>query len=555
MASTASSSPFIKDEFDDFSSRIPLAHAPPFDMSPSHFTPFGQPSGGINPNDLSMDTNGDYNNPSSHSNGGFSKGISTFDDDELIDSLGDMDGGHFGQSGPQNGQDFGLGFDLSSTTFSGPAGASTMSPHPHQISGYSHTPEGDPIQSPFVHNFNQAHFQRMQAHPHLGNLIQSPTSYTGSPMLAGEMGDGSPCSQQRPRLGALQQRRSSTTKSPLTPQTAGIASLNIGSASQPIRTSHARHAKTLSGQWEHTPSSLVSFPGSDFGSPVQGMHSGLQIADVLKGTSMPTKLGGGLASGVTSALHNSQEAKKKRRRESHNQVERRRRDNINERINDLSQLIPNHRLEDDKLRKFMQNNSPMSPTLAGLSAPPSGLSPPSAPGMQRRNTAGTITTGIPLDKEDKGPNKGDILNGAVGWMQDLMWMLHLQLQQQEELANLIHDLGGVFPFEPTESERRMQTELSDALLKTEASRLNYTRHPGSGLRVPKHTDLKGDALGASGQGQTENSLSPDNQSNGDGGHPGVGGPGQYWSGHNSGGSGAGSITFKEEDEYGMDLTH
>ena len=30
----------------------------------------------------------------------------------------------------------------------------------------------------------------------------------------------------------------------------------------------------------------------------------------------------------------------------------------------------------------------------------------------------------------------------------------------------------------------------------------------------------------------------------------------YWSGHNSGGdgSGPGSVAFKEEDEYGMDLT-
>ena len=40
----------------------------------------------------------------------------------------------------------------------------------------------------------------------------------------------------------------------------------------------------------------------------------------------------------------------------------------------------------------------------------------------------------------------------------------------------------------------------------------------------------------------------------DAGQAGMGGPGQYWSGHNSGGSGAGSISFKEEDEYGMDLT-
>jgi hypothetical protein len=272
---------------------------------------------------------------------------------------------------------------------------------------------------------------------------------------------------------------------------------------------------------------------------------------------MPTKLNNGHQAGGAPALQ-SQEMKRRRRRESHNLVERRRRDNINERIQELSHLVPLHRLEDEKVRKALQNNSPLSPTLAGLSAP-NDMSPPRAtsglagPGA-RRATAGNITTGIPIEEKDKGPNKGDILNGAVSWTRDLMWMLHLKLQQQEELANLITELGGTFPFEQTEDERRMQTELMDSMMKNEASTFSYSRHPGSGLRVPKHTDVKGDALGSSAQGQLDTSLSPDNHSTGDAGQAGMGGAGQYWSGHNSGGSGAGSIGFKEEDEYGMDLT-
>jgi len=219
-----------------------------------------------------------------------------------------------------------------------------------------------------------------------------------------------------------------------------------------------------------------------------------------------------------------------------------------------------HRLEDEKVRKALQNNSPLSPTLAGLSAPPTGMSPPQAtsglagPGA-RRATAGNITTGIPIEEKDKGPNKGDILNGAVSWTRDLMWMLHLKLQQQEDLANIIADLGGTFPFEETEDERRMHTELMDAMVKNDGSKFHYSRAPGSGLRVPKHTDVKGDPVGGSAQGgPLDTSLSPDNHSTGDAGQTGMGGPGQYWSGHNSGGSGAGSISFKEEDEYGMDLT-
>jgi hypothetical protein len=273
---------------------------------------------------------------------------------------------------------------------------------------------------------------------------------------------------------------------------------------------------------------------------------------------MPTKLNNGHQAGNAPALQ-SQEMKRRRRRESHNLVERRRRDNINERIQELSHLVPLHRLEDEKVRKALQNNGPLSPTLAGLSQPPTGMSPPQAtsglagPGA-RRATAGNITTGIPIEEKDKGPNKGDILNGAVSWTRDLMWMLHLKLQQQEDLANIIAELGGTFPFEETEDERRMRTELMDSMVKNDGGKFHYSRAPGSGLRVPKHTDVKGDPVGTPAAGQNDTSLSPENHSTGGDGQPGMGGPGQFWSGHNSGGSGAGSISFKEEDEYGMDLT-
>ena len=68
-----------------------------------------------------------------------------------------------------------------------------------------------------------------------------------------------------------------------------------------------------------------------------------------------------------------------------------------------------------------------------------------------------------MDDKDKGPNKGDILQGAVGWTRDLMWMLHLKIQQQEELVNTIQELGGHVPFEMTEDEKRMQTELMEVM--------------------------------------------------------------------------------------------
>ena len=74
---------------------------------------------------------------------------------------------------------------------------------------------------------------------------------------------------------------------------------------------------------------------------------------MIKHSSMPAKVENGT---LPPPGFQSQEAKKKRRRESHNAVERRRRDNINERIGDLSRLVPQHRLEDEKVRKHINNN-------------------------------------------------------------------------------------------------------------------------------------------------------------------------------------------------------
>ena len=514
MAGTGSSSPFIKDEPEDqfFSShnqRYMGGTQHGFGIPQQHFNQFGSHGGSINPNDLTMGGNSvaipsggygssfqnNFTTQASNPNASFSKGISTFGDDELLDSLGTMNDSHTNHAAMQNnGHDFGMDFDFPQNIYTGQNGTNTLTADPNHINGYSHTPDGDPIQSPFVHNFNHAQFRHMQQQHNFGNSLQSPASYTGSPLQGSDLLNGSVdgFAKQRPRISqVMQNRKSSSTRNSSTPKTPAISSLNIGSTepssfpTQPIRTTHShRHQKTLSGQWDQTPSSLTSFPDSNFSSPIQGVHPNPQISDILKGASMPTKLNGQQA-GSAPALQ-SQEMKRRRRRESHNLVERRRRDNINERIQELSHLVPLHRLEDEKVRKALANNSPLSPTLAGLSQPPTGMSPPQAtsglagPGA-RRATAGNITTGIPIEEKDKGPNKGDILNGAVSWTRDLMWMLHLKLQQQEDLANLIADLGGTFPFEQTEDEKRMHTELMDAMLKNNGENFSYSRTPGSGL--------------------------------------------------------------------------
>lgn len=518
----------------------------------------GGQGGSIDPNELAMAGNAGFgygNNP----NGGSKNYLQ---DDELLDGLA------MSPTEPGQGPEYGMN-EMGIGGFQGMYGSHHGVPMDQQhINGYSNTPDGDPIQSPFVHNFSQAQFRQMQQHPQqqgFGTSLQSPISYSGSPLAGPEMGDGDAAflnAKSRARLAAQMQRKTSTTRSPLTPK-AGMQALSLGSQEsgfgpQPIRTAGPHHDKAAVSQWANTPASLQSFPASGFSSPIhQTLHSTQQISELLMkgGASMPAKLG--------SAAVSTQEAKRKRRRESHNLVERRRRDNINERIQDLSRLVPAHRLEDEKIRKLIQNGTPLSPSLTGINTPNQATSGLAGPGARRATSggAGSITTGLPIEDKDKGPNKGDILNGAVSWTRDLMWMLHLKLQQQEELINTITELGGTPPFELTEDEKRMQTELLEALAKQPDVHFSYSRTNGSGLRVPHHTDYRGEPLPGTGVAPVESggpshvsSVSPNGGARGTGAGADDDGTAdllnddQYWNDDDD----DADVKFREEDEY-MDL--
>jgi len=232
-------------------------------------------------------------------------------------------------------------------------------------------------------------------------------------------------------------------------------------------------------------------------------------------------------------------------------VERRRRDNINERIQDLSMLVPLHRLDDDRVRKQLASNGPLSPTMGATS-----MSPPNAAtsllaganGRRAASTAGNITLGLPIEEKEKGPNKGDILNGSVAWTRDLMWALYHKYVQEEELASYITQLGGQWPFQISEDDKRMRTEVMDAVEKNDPGSFSYTRHDGSGLRVPKHTTMSGERIhhhsGNSLSPSSNLELSPGFHSGGSGTNSGSNpAQPQFW--HSAGHAG---MSFKEEDE-------
>ncbi|PLB43971.1 putative HLH transcription factor [Aspergillus steynii IBT 23096] len=487
---------------------------------------------GVDPSELTMQNGGFMSYPfgsQQNMSSSFNFGNSGIDTDELLDLEinGHNNGIHRADS---------MNF-LQDQTHSS-AGISMS--HPGQMSQmYSNTPEGAPMHSPFMHNsFNYDQFRAMnqqgqQSAPHM----QSAGSHFEQSYLNGKT---------RPSLQAVD--RSADGRSPMTPKTPALGALTLGTPesgsfpTQPIRTGlQHRHQKTLSNQWDGTPGSAHSYVESPISSPSHPHHAG--ISEILKSgkhASLPAKVDGHMP-GSAQDLE-SQEAKRRRRRASHNLVERRRRDNINERIQDLSHLVPQHRLEDDKVRKQLVNNTTMSAAGANPNAATSLL----AGGNGRRATAGNITMGLPIEEKEKGPNKGDILNGAVGWMRDLMWALHVKHQQEAELAELISSLGGTWPFEQTEEEKRMRTEILDALEKNDPSSFSYSRAPGTGLRVPKHTNMAGDAVSGNGA-LSPQSLSPSYNS-GASTNSGGAGQAQYWST-----SGHAGMSFKEEDEYAMEM--
>lgn len=515
MAGTGS--PFIKPEPNDF-----------FDSNNNYMTYPGQPPN----NHHQIQYNGNMNiQPSGLSNSmsqsqtnmasSFNVGNAGIADDELMDL-------NFGAGGPQDNT-----FDMNPGMNSFFNNSSSLNQQQQMNSLYSSTPDGGPIQSPFTSEFNYNQFRPM-----------SQQQQSGGHSLPQQTG-------LRPHAPRMD-RKLSGPRSPATP---GMHAMQIGSEdfhsnNQPIR--HQRQAASMGNGWDSTPSGH-SWNESPFASPntSSGIHP--QIEGVMKSntphgkvaSSLPTKIEGGGMPGMQ-----SQEAKRRRRRESHNMVERRRRDNINERIQDLGALVPQHRLEDEKVRKHLQTNAPLSPSIAAST----GMSPPNAAtsllaGAQgRRATSGGITQGLPLDDKDKGPNKGDILNGSVAWTRDLMWMMQERMTREEKLKIMLQNLGQEWPFPQSEEERRMDSELLEIIHKHNGF-TEYSRSHGSGLRVPGFTNVAGDPIHHDGNGYSNSSSN----------HPTTS------PGFQSGGSGASSgrmshqqnlpfggdvnYDFKEEDDF------
>ncbi len=311
MADTDTSMPYIKNEPDDHSNN------PNQYMMPSHSyaipaQQFGQcsnPQGneGIDPSELTMQNGSgnfySFGGSQQNLSSSFNMGGAGIADDELLD-LGDLN--DQGNQGPrQNMQSNISGYYPNQRQ---PTGIS-MSHQGQMTNVYSHTPEGAPIQSPFTGEFDYNQFRPMGQ--------QFPQAPTGSAQFNQNYIHNTKARQ----LQTGMERKTSDTRSPMTPKTPAMNALNLGSPdsgsfqSQPIRA--PLHNKQLSGAWNSSSSPYVDSPLSSPGNP---SHHAASMSEILKSgkhASLPNT-----TSSKPTSQEESQEAKRKRRRASHNMVER-----------------------------------------------------------------------------------------------------------------------------------------------------------------------------------------------------------------------------------------
>ncbi|KAL1689791.1 helix-loop-helix DNA-binding domain-containing protein [Schizophyllum commune] len=224
----------------------------------------------------------------------------------------------------------------------------------------------------------------------------------------------------------------------------------------------------MGGYSASSPESAFSLPTPDSGFPHSFSSAYGAFAGSKDGLTTPTSsslpsltglpsLGGSQyhapAAAPQQATQNKLDEKRRRRRESHNAVERRRRDNINERISELAGLIPEEMLDGvagqggnagDKAEKDKAGQSPTSPTSPMLDM----LKMEDGDGAESLNAPGTVTPtpATANDSKDKPnsmkANKGMILRKSVEYIRYLQQLVNAQGARNRELEDELRGYRG-----------------------------------------------------------------------------------------------------------------
>ncbi|KZV73920.1 HLH-domain-containing protein [Peniophora sp. CONT] len=263
-------------------------------------------------------------------------------------------------------------------------------------------------------NYHPHHQQRAPS----SNRSRSRSRDVHAGSLPVQSANGGPTRTQRAKRGSL-----SSTSPPRGPHAILIPPHARAQQQNPVSPLSLHSLSTSTPAWfpnaaSHgydalpTPDSLG---GPAFGSYTSGAGLGVSPKDSV--SDMPS-VGGVDTVAKQAAIANE---KRRRRRESHNAVERRRRDNINEKIAELATLIPESLLD--------SNVTPLSPTEADISSPLAGLVPAAVQAASPREE----------DKDEKDrdggvkANKGMILRKSVEYIRYLQQLVQAQAARNREL--------------------------------------------------------------------------------------------------------------------------
>lgn len=408
----------------------------------------------------------------------FQGGGSTLNDDELGAFLDYDPNNHSQQNHMQNtgGQmhSYRNGAPINHFGVSAPAQMSREHLNSFSFDGHQNGQYGNHFSNTFAHQRQYTPGQVSKGHQQQApgpSMRNTGLSYRpAATQAASSRMPFAPVSPQNPTITALQQLGTSDTSS-------------HGGHSLP----NHRHRSSSSSQWsqpfELTGSPTIDSPlTSPMSVPPLNQQFG-SLTDQAKGSATRSKATTQKAQSVPSPVASKDEQKRAKRRHAHNVVEQKRRDKINERIQELSRLVPPHRLEDSKIRKQM------ALTARTASANNASMSPP-APGVRRTSSMSQQASTL----EDRDMTKGNSLDSAVTWCRDLMWLLQRKLEQESMLIEALAEVGGVIPFEIPEAESRMASELFTVMEQNSESNFQYSRSDGSGLYVPNYTDHVGRRL-------------------------------------------------------------
>jgi hypothetical protein len=128
--------------------------------------------------------------------------------------------------------------------------------------------------------------------------------------------------------------------------------------------------------------------------------------------------------------------KKQKRRESHNAVERRRRDNINDRITELAALLPECLLD----QAVAGDDNPTSPSGASIALASTSPATLNMSSMSLSGSAAAAATTASIASTAAKANKGMILSKSVDYIRYLQQLVELHSSRNAELERTVDQL-------------------------------------------------------------------------------------------------------------------